>query len=330
MPHRPGSRSGAAGPKRARQWRQPGDRPACLLIAAADKLFAFGAACRSRPVTGRRGRIYARRPARTGALYVLRTLAFAQTANGTELHDASRRRCASVQRLAEAYRRITDELGKVIVGQQQVIEELLIAMFARGHCLLVGVPGLAKTLMIRTLADALSLKFSRIQFTPDLMPADITGTEVIQEDKPTGTREFQVSHGPIFANVILADEINRTPPKTQAALLEAMQEHQVTVGGKRHRAGRAVLRAGHAEPDRAGRHLSAARGPARPLHVQHLRRLSERGRRVADRQAARRPTCRRTITPTLIGRGDRGAAADRPHGAGGRPRDPLRACSSRG
>jgi MoxR-like ATPase len=141
----------------------------------------------------------------------------------------------AVHRLNEAFRRITAELGKVIVGQQHVIEELLISMFARGHCLLVGVPGLAKTLMIRTLADSLSLKFSRIQFTPDLMPADITGTEVIQEDKATGTREFRFLEGPIFANVLLADEINRTPPKTQAALLEAMQEHQVTVGGKRHR-----------------------------------------------------------------------------------------------
>ncbi len=141
----------------------------------------------------------------------------------------------AVRKLNEAYRQITSELGKVIVGQQHVIEELLISMFARGHCLLVGVPGLAKTLMIHSLADALSLKFSRIQFTPDLMPADITGTEVIQEDKATGTREFRFLEGPVFANVILADEINRTPPKTQAALLEAMQEHQVTVGGKRHR-----------------------------------------------------------------------------------------------
>ncbi len=139
-----------------------------------------------------------------------------------------------VQRLNEAFKRITGELGKAIVGQQRVIEELLIAMFARGHCLLVGVPGLAKTLMIRTLADALSLKFSRIQFTPDLMPADIIGTEVIQEDKVNGTREFRFLPGPIFANIVLADEINRTPPKTQAALLEAMQEHQITVGGQRH------------------------------------------------------------------------------------------------
>jgi len=141
----------------------------------------------------------------------------------------------SVQKLTEACRLITEQLGRVIVGQQQVIEELLIAMFARGHCLLVGVPGLAKTLMIRTLADALALNFSRIQFTPDLMPADITGTEVIQEDKLSGSRGFKFLKGPIFANVILADEINRTPPKTQSALLEAMQEYQITAGGVRHR-----------------------------------------------------------------------------------------------
>ncbi len=123
----------------------------------------------------------------------------------------------------------------MIIGQKTVVEELLIAMFAGGHCLLVGVPGLAKTLMIRTLADALDLSFNRIQFTPDLMPADITGTEVIQEDKASGARNFKFLPGPIFANVVLADEINRTPPKTQAALLEAMQEHQVTVGGVRHK-----------------------------------------------------------------------------------------------
>ena len=148
------------------------------------------------------------------------------------LHDDD---VQAVQKLNDAYRGITQELSKVIVGQRSVIEELMVAMFARGHCLLVGVPGLAKTLMIRTLADTLSLKFSRVQFTPDLMPSDITGTEVIQEDKISGTREFKFLPGPIFANVILADEINRTPPKTQAALLEAMQEHQVTVGGRRHR-----------------------------------------------------------------------------------------------
>jgi len=140
----------------------------------------------------------------------------------------------SVHQLNEAFQQIVGELGKVIVGQKQVVEELLVALFSGGHVLLVGVPGLAKTLLIRTLADALTLDFSRIQFTPDLMPADITGTEVIQEDKATGVREFRFLKGPIFANVVLADEINRTPPKTQAALLEAMQEHQVTVGGDRH------------------------------------------------------------------------------------------------
>ena len=141
---------------------------------------------------------------------------------------------SAIERLNDGYRRITKELNKVIVGQTDVIEQLLIAVFARGHCLLVGVPGLAKTLMIRTLSDALNLSFSRIQFTPDLMPSDITGTEVLQEDKATGQRVFKFLPGPIFSNVILADEINRTPPKTQAALLEAMQEKQVTVGGNRH------------------------------------------------------------------------------------------------
>jgi MoxR-like ATPase len=141
---------------------------------------------------------------------------------------------AAIERLNDGYRRIRKELSKAVVGQQRVLEELLIAVFARGHCLLVGVPGLAKTLMIRTLADSLNLSFSRIQFTPDLMPSDIIGTEVLQEDKATGQRMFKFLHGPLFANVILADEVNRTPPKTQAALLEAMQERQVTVGGTRH------------------------------------------------------------------------------------------------
>jgi MoxR-like ATPase len=141
---------------------------------------------------------------------------------------------AAIERLGRASNSITAELSKVIVGQHEVIEQLLIALFARGHCLLVGVPGLAKTLLIRTLADSLSLDFSRVQFTPDLMPADITGTEVIQEDKSTGVRTFRFLTGPIFANIVLADEINRTPPKTQAALLEAMQEKQITIGGQRH------------------------------------------------------------------------------------------------
>ena len=127
-----------------------------------------------------------------------------------------------------------EEIKKVIVGQDHVVDELFMALFCRGHCLLIGVPGLAKTLLISTLSRVLSLNFNRIQFTPDLMPTDITGTEVIQEDKASGAREFKFLPGPIFANVILADEINRTPPKTQAALLEAMQEYQVTVAGEQH------------------------------------------------------------------------------------------------
>jgi MoxR-like ATPase len=141
----------------------------------------------------------------------------------------------AVKRLRDAFNDIKRQLSRVIVGQDEVIEELLIALFSRGHCILEGVPGLAKTLMISTLSKCLSLAFSRIQFTPDLMPSDITGTEVIEENRSTGSREFKFLQGPLFANVILADEINRTPPKTQAALLEAMQERQVTVGRVRHR-----------------------------------------------------------------------------------------------
>jgi len=141
---------------------------------------------------------------------------------------------AAIQKLGEATERINRQLSQVIVGQSQVIEELMISLFSRGHCLLEGVPGLAKTLMISTLSRALNLTFSRIQFTPDLMPADITGTDIIEENKATGSREFRFLEGPLFSNVILADEVNRTPPKTQAALLEAMQERQATVGRVRH------------------------------------------------------------------------------------------------
>jgi MoxR-like ATPase len=142
---------------------------------------------------------------------------------------------AAAEQLRSASDRILNECAKMIVGQQDVMELLLIALLGQGHALLVGVPGLAKTLMIRTLADSMNLTFNRVQFTPDLMPSDITGTEMLQEDRATGQRAFRFLHGPIFANVVLADEINRTPPKTQAALLEAMQERQVTVAGTRHK-----------------------------------------------------------------------------------------------
>jgi MoxR-like ATPase len=149
-------------------------------------------------------------------------------------NEANPKDLEQVDKLRKAYAAMKDEIRKVIVGQDHVIDELFISLFCRGHCLLIGVPGLAKTLLISTLAKVLNLSFNRIQFTPDLMPSDITGTEIIQEDKASGRREFKFMPGPVFANVILADEINRTPPKTQAALLEAMQEYQVTVAGHRH------------------------------------------------------------------------------------------------
>jgi len=138
----------------------------------------------------------------------------------------------AVREIAEARRAIAAEIGKRIVGQESVVDHLLIALFARGHCLFVGVPGLAKTTLIQTLSDVLDLSFGRIQFTPDLMPSDITGTDVLEEDRATGRRVFRFVRGPVFANVILADEINRTPPKTQAALLQSMQEYRVSAGGQ--------------------------------------------------------------------------------------------------
>jgi MoxR-like ATPase len=141
----------------------------------------------------------------------------------------------AVDQLKAAHQTLKSEIGKVIVGQTEVVDQLLTALLSNGHCLLVGVPGLAKTLLVSTVARALDLKFSRIQFTPDLMPSDITGTEILEEDHTTGKRLFRFVKGPVFANIVLADEINRTPPKTQAALLQAMQEHEVTAGGETYR-----------------------------------------------------------------------------------------------
>jgi MoxR-like ATPase len=148
----------------------------------------------------------------------------------TPVTDAS-----TVREIAATYERLTDQIGKVIVGQKGVVEQLLMSLFSRGHCLLVGVPGLAKTLLVSTVARVLALSFKRVQFTPDLMPADITGTDILQDDPDTGRRRFLFMPGPLFANMILADEINRTPPKTQAALLEAMQEGHVTAGGQTYK-----------------------------------------------------------------------------------------------
>ena len=141
----------------------------------------------------------------------------------------------AVRRVAQAREALVSEVHKVIIGQDEMIEQMLICTFARGHCLTIGVPGLAKTLTVSTLAQALHLKFMRIQFTPDLMPSDITGTEIIDQDPATGKRTFRFVRGPIFSNIVLADEINRTPPKTQAALLQAMQEHEVTVAGNTYK-----------------------------------------------------------------------------------------------
>jgi MoxR-like ATPase len=141
----------------------------------------------------------------------------------------------AVEKLNEARNKIKKEIKKVIIGQDRVIDELLIALLSNGHCLLIGVPGLAKTLMISTIASILDLRFQRIQFTPDLMPSDITGTEIIQDNVSTGERTFKFVKGPVFANIVLADEINRTPPKTQSALLQAMQEHEVTAGGETYK-----------------------------------------------------------------------------------------------
>jgi MoxR-like ATPase len=138
----------------------------------------------------------------------------------------------AVEELAQARAQIVEQIEKRVVGQRDVVEHLLISLFSRGHCLFVGVPGLAKTLLISTLADVLNLSFNRIQFTPDLMPSDITGTDILEEDKATGHRTFRFVQGPLFANIILADEVNRTPPKTQAALLQAMQEYRITAGGR--------------------------------------------------------------------------------------------------
>ncbi len=164
---------------------------------------------------------------------------------------------SAIESLKNSVGRVRAELGKVIIGQDEVVEQVLIAIFTRSHALLVGVPGLAKTLLISTLAEAMHLSFKRIQFTPDLMPSDITGTEVIYSDPATDEREFKFLHGPIFANIILADEINRTPPKTQAAMLEAMQERKVSVG----------RRGSHACPTRSScsppRTRSSRRAPTR-------------------------------------------------------------------
>ena len=204
---------------------------------------------------------------------------------GNKLTDAEAER--EVEAFHARLGAIRTEVRKIIVGQDDVVDHLLLTLLVGGHCLITGMPGTAKTLLVRTLAMALGLKFKRIQFTPDLMPTDVTGTDIIEEDITTGHRRWTFVPGPIFTNVLLADEVNRTPPKTQAALLEAMQEHSVTVRGTTHTADPAVLRARDAESDRAGRHVSAARSAARPLPVQRAARLSGAGGRDGSRRSLR-------------------------------------------
>ncbi len=221
------------------------------------------------------------------------------------------------------------ELQKVIVGQDEVIEQLFAAIFTRGHCLLEGVPGLAKTLMVSTLAQILDVGFKRIQFTPDLMPSDITGTNVLEEDE-RGGGSFRFVEGPIFTNILLADEINRTPPKTQAALLQAMQEREVTVGRDDLRAARSVLHDRHAEPDRAGGNLSAARSPARPLHVQHQGRLSHRRRRKSGSWRSTTPQREGGSPQGALGAGDRQSAEAGQLGGGQRVHRQVRGAAGAG
>lgn len=150
-------------------------------------------------------------------------------------HKKQDRDLQTIEEMKNAHKKIIQQIGKIIIGQRRIIDELLISLFSQGHCLLIGVPGLAKTLLISTLSRILNLKFSRIQFTPDLMPSDITGTEILEEDRTSGKKAFRFIKGPVFANIVLADEINRTPPKTQAALLQAMQEHEVSAAGETYR-----------------------------------------------------------------------------------------------
>ncbi len=220
--------------------------------------------------------------------------------------------------------RLRDELGRAIIGQQAVVQEILTAFFAGGHVLLRGVPGLAKTLLIKTLAQAVHLKFNRVQFTPDLMPSDIIGTEVIEEDRVSGRREIRFIPGPIFANVILADEINRTPPKTQAALLEAMQEYQVTVNGVRYALDRPLFVLATQNPIEQEGTYPLAGGPARSLHVQRRDRLPIENRGARHSRA----DDRRQRTGDRAGGDGGGHRSDAPPGSrhpGGVERDRLRA-----
>ena len=200
---------------------------------------------------------------------------------------------AIVARLREARLRVREEMAKVIVGQEAIIEHMLVGLLCRGHVLLLGVPGLGKTLMARTLARTLDLEFRRIQFTPDLMPSDITGMDIIEEDPATGRRKLEFLPGPIFTNFLLADEINRTPPKTQAALLQAMQEREVSIGRRTYPLNPPFFVVATQNPIEMEGHLPAARGPARPVHVQPQGQVPDDQGGDPDRQGDDRHAHRR-------------------------------------
>ena len=190
----------------------------------------------------------------------------------------------AVAQLRKARERLREEISRVVVGQDVVLDNLLAALLCRGHALMVGVPGLGKTLMAKTIASTLRMTFNRIQFTPDLMPSDIIGTDVIEEDPETGRRRLEFIQGPLFTHFLLADEINRAPPKTQAALLQAMQEQEVSVGRRSYKLEPPFFVDRHPEPDRARGDVPAARGPARPVHVQYSGRLPQPRGRGGHRQ----------------------------------------------
>ena len=252
-------------------------------------------------------------------------LYYGETGNGTNYAapQGTSTDLEAVEQLSRAYKVMTSELGKVIVGQEEVVEQVLTAMFCQGHVLLVGVPGLAKTLLVKTISDVLHLSFKRVQFTPDLMPSDITGTEVLEEDHTTGKRAFRFVKGPLFANMVLADEINRTPPKTQAALLEAMQEHRVTSGENTYELPEPFFVLATQNPiEQEGTYplpeaqldrfmfMTIVKYPTPQDEIQIMKQATSQlpGR---PRPAAGRP-------------GDHQPAADRAPGAGGRARLPVR------
>ena len=198
--------------------------------------------------------------------------------------DASEEEVQAVHRLKAARDQLRREIAQVVVGQDHVLDQLLTALLCRGHALLLGVPGLGKTLMAKSIARTLQMDYRRIQFTPDLMPSDIIGTDIIEEDPETGRRKLEFLQGPLFTHFLLADEINRAPPKTQAALLQAMQEQEVSVGRRSYVLEPPFFVIATQNPDRAGGDVSPARGAARPVHVQHPGHLPDPRRGGRDRQ----------------------------------------------